>query len=301
MPLIGMGTAAIKSPESVKQALELGYRHFDCAEFYGNEAVVGEGLAGFVAAGKRDDLFVVSKLWNTHHRPEDVRPSCERTLKDLGLKHLDLYLIHWPEAWLPDKTPGSLLPPGVPEADTSVTIEQTWSAMEALVDTGLVRAIGVSNFSLAQVEAILAVCRIKPAVNQVELHPLLSQRKLVGVLFRKGIQSVAYSPLGGQGFFSPNDLKDQDTVTRVAKETGKTPAQVLLKWNIQRGVVVIPKASSEAHLKENISGCFDWKLSNDHKALLDGLNCGKRFIDFKWKDWGKAEEGGVTKPSTVVF
>ncbi|GAX80958.1 hypothetical protein CEUSTIGMA_g8393.t1 [Chlamydomonas eustigma] len=305
MPIIGLGTAGIKSPEAVKTALQIGYRHLDCAQFYGNEEVVGQGIADFVAEGKRQELFVVSKVWNTHHRPSDVRAACEKSLKDLGLTYLDLYLIHWPEAWTPETQglPGSpgYTGPADPATDNTVTIEQTWSAMESLVEAGLVKSIGVSNFSLVQVEALMASCKIKPAINQIELHPMLAQRKLVGVLFRKGVHCVAYSPLGSPGTFKANDLREQPAVLTVAKESGKTPAQVILKWNLQRGIAVIPKASSEAHLRENLEGCFVWRLSNDHKALLDTMDCNKRFIDFPWKNWGSAEEGGVTKPSTVVL
>lgn len=301
IPILGMGTAAITSPEAVKTALGLGYRHFDGAEFYGNEKIVGEGLKGF--SGDRSELFIVSKLWNTHHRPADVRVACENSLASLGVSYLDLYLIHWPEAWDPSYiwTPDSKATP-VPDA-SGVTIQETWAAMEALVDAGLVRSIGVSNFSLPQVEALIAGgCKIKPAINQIELHPFLAQRKLVGVLFRKGIQCVAYSPLGGPGSVVANDLISDPEILKVAEEVGKTPAQVLLKWNMQRGIPVIPKASGEAHLRANLEGMLEWKLSNAHKARLDAMDKGKRFIDFpSWKVWGDVEEGGITKPSKVVL
>lgn len=139
--------------------------------------------------------------------------------------------------------------------------------------------------------------KIKPAVNQIELHPFLAQRKMIGVLFRKGIASVAYSPLGGPGLFKQNTLLSDPRVLKIAKDINKTPAQVLLKWNMQRGVAVIPKASSEEHLRSNIEGMLDWKLSNEHKAALDEMDEGTRFINFGWKDWGNVEEGGVIKPS----
>ena len=298
MPIIGMGTAALKSSESIKVALELGYRHFDCAEFYGNESLVGEGLSSF--QGPRSELFVTSKVWNTHHRPDDVRKACLKSLEDLKLTYLDLYLIHWPEAWDPSEE-GI---PDKPKIDTTVTLKDTWQAMEALVEEGLVKSIGVSNFSLAQVESLIAEgAKIKPAVNQIELHPLLAQRKMVGVLFRKGITSVAYSPLGGQGLFFPNTLITDPRVVKIAQQVGKTPAQVLLKWNMQRGVAVIPKASSEEHLRSNIEGMTGWRLSNEMKATLDQMDNGTRFIDgkFKQEGWGDAEEGGVIKPSLTLI
>ncbi|GFR45609.1 hypothetical protein Agub_g7006 [Astrephomene gubernaculifera] len=294
LPMIGLGTAAIQDPEIIKQALELGYRHIDCAWFYGNEQVVGDGLADFIAAGRREELFVVSKVWNTHHRPEDVRRSVEESLGRLRCGHLDLLLMHWPEAW----TPGSSWEKPTP--DTEVTISQTWAAMEALVDEGKVRSLGVSNFSLKQVEELLSGCRIPPLVNQVELHPLCSQRKLVGVLRRKGVQCVAYSPLGGQGMVKPNELKDHPVVPRVAEQAGKSNAQVLIKWNIQRGVPVIAKTANPARLAENLAGMYDWKLSYEQKEALDAMDAGRRFIDFDWKVWADPEEGGVSKPSVVM-
>ncbi|GLC37300.1 hypothetical protein PLESTB_001138800 [Pleodorina starrii] len=294
LPLIGLGTAAIKDPEIIKSALQVGYRHFDCAWFYGNEEIVGRGLAEFISAGGRDELFVVSKVWNTHHRPEAVRRSVEESLSKLGCGHLDLLLMHWPEAWTPESSFSQ------PVTDTGVTISETWAAMEALVDEGKVRALGVSNFSIKQVEELLSSCRIRPVVNQVELHPLNAQRKLVGVLFRMGLQCVAYSPLGGQSMIKPNELLNNELVARVAKEAGKTPAQVLLKWNIQRGVPVVTKTSNPDRLAQNLEGMYDWKLSYEQKAALDSLDCGTRFIDFDWKCWADPEEGGVAKPSKVM-
>ncbi|KXZ51511.1 hypothetical protein GPECTOR_12g474 [Gonium pectorale] len=299
LPLIGLGTAAIKDPAAIKAALELGYRHIDCAWFYGNEEVVGDGLADFIASGRRDELFVVSKVWNTHHRPEAVRRSVDESLSKLRCGHLDLLLMHWPEAWTPESSFEA------PVEDTGVTIAETWAAMEALVDEGRVKALGVSNFSLKQVEALLATCRIRPVVNQVELHPLCPQRKLVGVLFRHGVQCVAYSPLGGQSLVKPNTLLNSPLVEKIAKEVGKSPAQLLLKWNIQRGVPIIAKSSSPDRLAENLSGMYDWKLSYEHKAALDELVAAaggkeERFIDFPWKAWADPEEGGVAKPSKVM-
>ncbi|GLI59279.1 hypothetical protein VaNZ11_001128 [Volvox africanus] len=294
LPLIGLGTAAIKDPQIIKTALQLGYRHIDCAWFYGNEDVVGQGLADFIAAGGRHELFIVSKVWNTHHRPEAVRRSVEESLTRLGCGHLDLLLMHWPEAWTPESTLTDPVP------DTGVTITETWAAMEALLDEGRVRALGVSNFSLKQVEELMATCRIRPLVNHVELHPLCAQRKLVGVMFRMGVQCVAYSPLGGQSMIKLNQLLTHELVARVAKDAGKTPAQVLLKWNIQRGVPVIAKTSNLERLAENMVGMSDWKLSYEQKAALDQLDSCTRFIDFDWKQWADPEEGGVAKPSKVM-
>jgi alcohol dehydrogenase (NADP+) len=295
MPLLGLGTYKVESPDAVKTALKLGYRHFDCASFYANQSVVGEGLREFIAAGRRGELFLTSKVWQTEHRPEAARASVVKTLKDLGVDALDLLLVHWPEAWMPgsDAKAGTIVP------DPETTLEVTWRGLEALVDEGLVKGLGVCNCSVKDVEGLLKVARHKPLVNQVELHPMLAQRKLVGVLFRQGVSCVAYAPLGGH-YETQAALLDHPVVVDIAKRSARTPAQVLLRYNMQRGVAVIPKASSEAHLAENAAHAFDWRLSNDDKAALDALECGRRFIECSWHEWGDAEDGGVAKPSRVL-
>ena len=294
MPLLGLGTYKLARPEAVKRALELGYRSIDCAAFYGNQAVVGEGLKEFIASGRRDELFVTTKVWQTEHRPELARASALRSIEELGVGHLDLLLVHWPEAWVPGSTIESW------QEDATVTIADTWRALEALVDEGLVRGLGVSNFSLAQVEALLSAARHKPLVNQVELHPLLAQRKLVGVLLRRGVACVAYSPLGAPSDARPPELLTNPVVADIAARAGRTPAQVLLRYNMQRGVPVIPKAGSDGHLAENFSHAFDWRLSNADKAALDALDAGRRFVSAPWHEWEDPEEGGALKPSVVL-
>ncbi|KAK9807579.1 hypothetical protein WJX72_003232 [[Myrmecia] bisecta] len=264
LPLLGFGTYKVTSSDVLREALAAGYRHFDCASVYGNEATVGEGLQEYTAS-RRDELFVTSKVWNDAHRPEAVKASCHKSIVDLRCAYLDLYLIHWPVAWVPGSDN---------EPDTEVTLQQTWQALEELVDEGLVRHIGVSNFSLAQVEALVAGARIKPVVNQVELHPLLAQRKLVGGCLRKGVKCVAYSPLG----HSAPVLLTHPEVVAIAEETGKTPAQVALKWNVQRGVPVIPRSQTPKNIKSNIEGMFDWQLSPAQKARLDALDSNTRTV-----------------------
>jgi len=268
-------------------ALDAGYRHIDCAAKYDNEKLVGEGLKDFLAKENgRQQLFITSKVWNDRHRPKEVRKSCEQSLADLGCDHLDLLLIHWPDAWKL----------GTEEPDTEVTLEETWRAMEALVAEGKVNHLGVSNFSLAQVEKLLEVAKVKPVVNQVELHPLLAQRKLVGTCLRKGVSCVAYSPLGhGQSI-----LFDLPEVNSIAEEVKKTPAQVLLKWNTQRGVAVIPRSQSEKNIRSNIDDAFTWELTPVQKARLDALDQGKRTVDAEWHDWGDATMGGASKPSDLL-
>eukprot|EP00877_Chromochloris_zofingiensis_P000424 jgi/Chrzof1/10382/Cz04g39250.t1 len=294
MPMIGLGTYKIESADVIRTALDVGFRNFDCAAMYGNEKLVGEGLSDYIKSGRRNELFITSKFWQTEHRPEAVRASCLKSISDLGCEYLDLFLVHWPEAWLPGSDINDL--DSIKE-DTEVTLQDTWRALESLVDERLVRAIGFSNASLAQIEDMLATAKHKPAVNQIELHPLLAQRKMVGVCARKGVVCVAHSSLGRK---SSGELLNDAAVQQIAQETGKTVTQVLLKYNLQRGVPVIPKASFRKHLEENLVGMFDWKLSNQQKAALDALDCNKRFIDYPWKVWGNPEEGGAAKPSKVL-
>ena len=288
MPLVGLGTYKLNDANAVKLALDIGYRHIDCARIYGNEDIVGKGLEEYLAKNPRQSLWITSKVWNDSHRPEKVVESVHATLRDLGCEYLDLLLIHWPVAWIP----------GTQDVDASVTIKDTYQAMEALVEQGKVKYLGLSNFDLSEIEDVLSWCRIKPVVNQIELHPMLPQRKLVGVSMRKGTNSVAYSPLG----HGSNDLFDHPTIQKIAAETGRSAGQVLLKWNIQRGVAVIPKASSESHLRANFQGLFDWRLSWDQKAAIDSIaeNSPKRFVNPAWKEWEEVEAGGASKPSVVL-
>ncbi|KAF6262790.1 NADP-dependent oxidoreductase domain-containing protein [Scenedesmus sp. NREL 46B-D3] len=300
MPMIGLGTFQLSSAAVVRKALELGYRHFDCAAFYGNEAIVGEGLAEFIAAGRRSELFVTGKVWNTHHKPADARASVQQSLKDLGLQQLDLVLVHWPEAWAAGSDPKGTVTP-----DDSVSLLDTWRGLEALVDEGLVSSLGLSNCSLAQVEEVLAAAKHKPVCNQVELHPLLAQRKLVGVSYRKGVVSVAHTPWAGARrscWSTPwwRRLRQRRARLLSRASVALFPTQVLLKYNMQRGVVVIPKASSPEHLAANLQDMFSWRLNNKQKVLLDTMDTGRRFVDFPWKNWGDTEEGGVAKPSIVL-
>lgn len=276
-PLVGLGTYKLSSADGVATALELGYRLVDCAPVYDNEKVVGEGLKSFLQQGRRHELVIVSKVWNDAHRPAELRRSVELSLADLGCGQLDICLLHWPDAWKP----------GTQEADDAVTLRETWAAMEALVDDGLARHIGVSNFNLAQVEELVSWARIQPVCNQVELHPMLAQHRLVDGCQRLGVFPIAYGPLGhGKG-----GLLDHPVVAQVAQAADKTPAEVLLRWNVQRGVPVIPKAGSEPHLRSNLQGLFGWQLTPDQQAQLDALDSHTRFVNNSWHDWGDATDG----------
>ncbi|KAJ3215311.1 hypothetical protein HDU67_000588 [Dinochytrium kinnereticum] len=267
IPALGLGTWKAQPnevAEAVKHAVKIGYRHLDCAYIYENEKEIGEALRGIFASGiPRSSLFITSKLWNTFHRPEDVARAIDITLSDLGLQSLDLYLVHWPLAF---KNRGD----GNSEKDAAgktvfdtVPIIDTWRAMEALVDAGKVKAIGVSNFNITKLKALLSEARIKPAVNQVELHPYLPQDELLEFCNKNGIHVTAYSPLGS-GKEEPNLLKDE-VVTDIAQRNGKSVAQVLISWAIQRGTSVIPKSSNPKRLEENFN---DFVLSTkDFDAL----------------------------------
>jgi alcohol dehydrogenase (NADP+) len=260
LPVLGLGTWKADPGmvyKAVRQAIEIGYRHFDCAVIYGNEQEIGMALADAIGAGKvgRDGLWISSKLWNNAHLEADVRPALEQTLSDLQLDYLDLYLIHWPVAF----KPGVGFPQSVDEYFSldEVPISQTWRGLEACVEQGLVRNIGVSNFSVPKLHALLQNSSIKPVVNQVEMHPALCQHKLKKFCDDHGVVITAYSPLGSRdrasAFKSRNepDLLALEAVQAIAELHGMTPAQVLLAWAVNRGTAVIPKSTNSDRLKLN--------------------------------------------------
>ncbi|XP_043939002.1 aldo-keto reductase family 1 member B1-like [Protopterus annectens] len=275
MPLLGLGTWQ-SQPGQVQQAVEVaidnGYRHIDCAYIYANEKEVGAGIESRIKKGvvKREDLFIVSKLWNHFHDEDEVKPSLMKSLANLNLSCLDLYLIHSPMGTKMPKDPSSQ------EVEFSdVDYVCTWKAMEKLVDEGLVKAIGVSNFNVSQLERLLSSCRIKPAVNQVELHPYLTQAKLVQYCKSKGIILTAFSPLGSPS--SPlkpaaqKNILEDPVINEIGKKYGKTNAQVLLRYHVQRCVTVIPKSVSPARIIQNAQ-IFDFSLSENEMETLEGLN-----------------------------
>jgi len=279
MPMVGLGTWKSKPGEvkaAVESAIDAGYRHIDCARIYGNEPEVGAALQEKMKGGvMRENLFIVSKLWNNAHRKEHVRPACEKTLKDLGLKYLDLYLIHWPhgfqpgDALIPKREDGSVI------FDEDVDPTETWAAMEELVDAGLVRSIGISNFNARQVRSILAMCRIKPAMNQVERHPYFDQARLKQLSDEEGIPLSAYCPLGSGDNPSrlPDDPKllEDKVLAEIAAKYNKTPAQVAIRWQIDTGVVVLPKSVNPSRIASNID-VFDFKLSAEDMVAIGALN-----------------------------
>ena len=253
MPRFGLGTWLSEKGKvgaAVKEALRIGYRHVDCAHIYGNEAEIGEALTESFAAGhaKREEVFVTSKLWNADHAAGDVRKACELTLKNLQLEYLDLYLIHWPIRCRPNAPPPGQMSYDDKLGYSSEMIMETWREMEKLVDAGLVRAIGVSNFTIPKLKALVEKAKLVPAVNQVESHPYFQQPKLKEFCAEKGIVFEAYSPLGAAGrppraqeAGAPVVLEDPVLIS-IAKKHDRSPAQVALSWALAHGHVVIPKS-----------------------------------------------------------
>jgi D-xylose reductase len=297
LPAVGLGLWKIAPADVgglVEEAIRVGYRHLDSACDYGNEPAVGEGIARALEAGlcRRDDLWVTSKLWNTYHDPRHVRPACERSLADLGLGHLDLYLVHFPIAlafvpFAERYPPGWFYDPDAAEprmAPARVPLAETWGAMEALVAAGLVRRIGVCNYGVGLLRELLATARIPPAVLQVEMHPLLAQPKLLRFCRELGIAVTAFSPLGAPSYVPLGMATESDSllahplILEIARESERTPAQVLLRWGVQRGTAVIPKTSRPERLAENIA-VFNFTLSPQQMEAIDGLDEGRRFND----------------------
>ncbi|MBW3600065.1 MAG: aldo/keto reductase [Planctomycetes bacterium] len=297
LPAVGLGTWKISkeaTPQVVEESLLRGYRHLDCACDYGNEAEVGAGLAAALAAGvcRRDEVWVTSKLWNTYHAAENVQPAVKRTLQDLRLERLDLYMIHFPIAlkYVPPETrypPGWLYEPEArrPQmAPARVPLQETWRAMEELVRSGLVRNIGVCNYNCALLRDLLSYAEIRPAALQIESHPYLTQEKLLRFCREEGIAVTAFSPLGAPsyvplGMAKPEEsVLEESAVREAARRHGKTPAQIVLRWGVQRGTAVIPKTSRSERLQENIA-VFDFELSADELHAISALNRNRRFND----------------------
>lgn len=256
MPKIGLGTYRVKDSdecrESVKYAIEQGYRSIDTAMIYGNEETVGQGIKeGLESTGlSREDLFITSKLWLTDFGRQNVEDAYRQSVAKLGLDYLDLYLMHWP---------------GTNEA---VMID-TWRGMEDLYKQNQVKNIGVSNFTPEHFEALLAQVSIKPVINQVEFHPYLTQNKLRKYLEAQNIIMESWSPLMN------SQILHDEVINEVANEVGKTPAQVVIRWNIQHDVVVIPKSVTPHRIEENLD-VWNFELSDNQMERIDQLNQDKR-------------------------
>lgn len=297
IPEVGFGLWKIPKDQCsdvVYQAIKNGYRHFDSASDYGNEYEVGLGLKRALDDGlcKRDDLWITSKLWNTYHAKEHVQPAIERTLKDLQLDYLDLYLIHFPIAleyvpfetrypaeWLynPDATSPCMKPAKIP-------LHETWQAMENLVDNDLTKNIGVCNYNSGLLHDLISYAKIKPAMLQIESHPYLTQEPLLRLCQQYEINVTAFSPLGALSYVeldmagAQDSVLEQDVVKRAATRLNKTPAQIVLRWGVQRGCAIIPKTSKESRMIENLS-IFNFSLTEQEMHDISQLNANRRFND----------------------
>ncbi|MCH5139592.1 aldo/keto reductase [Mammaliicoccus sciuri] len=256
IPALGLGTFRVENNdecrEAVKHAIISGYRHIDTAQTYHNEEKVGQGIKeGLEATGlNREDLFITTKLWMTDYGRENVQSAYEASLKRLGLDYVDLYLIHWPGQ------------------DKDLIIE-TWKAMENLYNEGKIKNIGVSNFHVHHLEELLQEASIKPVINQIECHPYLTQKELRAYLEAQKIVAQSWSPLmNGQ-------ILEDEVVKEIANELGKTPAQVIIRWNIDEKIVVIPKSVTPSRIEENLN-VFDFELSEDQLSRLNALNKDER-------------------------
>lgn len=295
MPAIGLGTwkmdDGVATP-AVTSAIELGYRHIDCAAIYNNEPDVGRALQDCLSRKvlSREQLWVTSKLWCNRHRPELVESALKQTLHDLQLEYLDLYMIHWPIVFRHDLERPEKGEHFIPLSE--VPLADTWSALEACVDAGLCRNLGVCNFNSDNLATIKASARIQPAANQVECHPFLPQRKLKNFCDDQSIQFVAYSPLGSgdrpermRDDRDPNLFEDS-TVVAIANERQITIGQVLLSWLVNRGMVAIPKSCNEKRLAENLAA-GDIVLSNEQMEAIDSIATQHRFVHGKfWEQPG---------------
>lgn len=275
-PVLGFGTWL--SPEgqvyeATKVAIDCGYRHIDEAWIYANEHEVGRALEEKIAAGvvKREDVWVTSKLWNNFHRPELVKKGVTESLTNLRVSYLDLFLIHFPVAFRPDVTEATS-----PDEVESVPLEETWLAMEKLVDEGLAKNIGVSNFEIEHLKRIQAVATKPIAVNQFETQPYYQRTALVKYCQEHGIVVTAHTSLGSPGnvmksHHSSPPLLEDAVITKIAAETGRSPAQVLLRWAVQRGTVVLPKSVTPARIASN-ADIFSFELSAAQMDAINGLD-----------------------------
>ena len=286
MPMLGLGTWKSAKGEvykAVREAINIGYKHFDCAWIYENESEIGDALNDAIKNGdvKREELWITSKLWNNRHGKENVKTGIKDSLNSLNLDYLDLYLIHWSVALKPD-----VIFPQKPDDFYSLEekpLTATWSGMEKCVEDGLAKHIGVSNFSVKKLKELITNSGIQPEMNQIELHPLLQQKKMLDFCKAKNIHLTAYSPLGSmdriQDFKAADEpnLLENSVIKNIAENNKCMPAQVLIKWAIQRGTSVIPKSTNSERLKQNFEA-QKINLSVNDMNKIAGLDKHYRFI-----------------------
>jgi len=286
MPSLGLGTWKSEPGEvyaAVREAIRIGYRHVDCSPLYGNEPEIGNAIHDAIHDGEvtRKELWISSKLWCNDHGRENVAGALKKTLRDLRLDYLDLYLIHWPIPLKRDVVFPSSAADFLPPAEAP--IHSTWEGMEAAVKAGVTHHIGVSNFSVKKLRELLPHCKTKLEVNQVELHPLLQQTELVAYCASQNIHVTAYAPLGSSdrpAFVKAPDapvLLDNPVIQSIAQGRGCTPAQVLLAWHVQRGISVIPKSITASRLRENLAAA-EVELTEADFDRIAGLDRKYRFI-----------------------
>lgn len=293
MPGLGFGTFANEgakgeSYKAVRKALEVGYRHLDCAAFYQNEQEVGDAIRDHMKENpslKREDLFISTKIWNHMHEPEDVKYSLNESLRKLGLDYVDLFFVHWPIA--AERTEDYNPKIGADGAyiikkELTENPEPTWRAMEEVYQEGKARAIGVSNWTIAGLKKLFAFAKVKPAVNQIEIHPFLPNEELVKFCLENGVLPEAYSPLGSQDQV-PNTgekVRTNKTLNEVADRSGHTLAQVLLAWGLKRGYAVLPKSSTPSRIESNFQVP---NLSQEDFEAVQSVAKGRhtRFVNMK--------------------
>jgi aldehyde reductase len=281
IPAIGLGTfdaRAEAATEAVKAAIDVGYRHIDSAWVYENELEVGAGINEKLLDGTvgREDLFVTSKLWNSKHRQGSVESALQNTLRNLNLTYVDLYLMHTPMAITGFDDDGGPI-------YEDVDYVETWKALEHCVDAGLTKNIGLSNFNTLQLQRVWEVARIKPVVNQIECHPYFTQKSMVQYCAEKNIVVVGYSPLGAPNrpWAQPEEpiLLQEPKVIEIADKYQKTPAQILIRYHIDNGIVPIPKSTNKDHIVENFQA-LNFKIAQEHLDALDKLNCNLKYLLF---------------------
>ncbi|OJI96527.1 hypothetical protein ASPVEDRAFT_119363 [Aspergillus versicolor CBS 583.65] len=295
MPIVGFGLWKVNNDtcaDQVYEAIKAGYRLFDGACDYGNEVEAGQGVARAIKEGlvKREELFIVSKLWNSFHDGDRVEPICRKQLADWGVDYFDLYIVHFPIS-LKYVDPSVRYPPGWESENGKVelgnaTIQETWTAMESLVGKNLARSIGISNFSAQLLLDLLRYARVRPATLQIEHHPYLTQTRLVDFAKREGIAVTAYSSFGPLSFLELEvkhaektpPLFEHDVIKGLAEKYSKTPAQILLRWSTQRGVAVIPKSNNPTRLAQNLD-VVGFDLEAAELEAISSLDKGLRFND----------------------
>jgi diketogulonate reductase-like aldo/keto reductase len=293
IPAVGFGTFANEGAKgetykAVAKALEVGYRHLDCASFYQNEDEVGDALHDFLSKNpsiKREDIFICTKVWNHLHQPEDVKWSFQDSCSKLRVDYIDLFLVHWPIAAEKNEDHSVKIGPDgkyIINKELTENPEPTWRAMEELADSGKARAIGVSNWTIAGLQKLFKFARIKPTVNQVEIHPFLPNTELIKFCFDNQILPAAYSPLGSQNQVpsTGETVRENPKLNEVAKHCGHNLGQVLLAWGLRRGYIVLPKSSTPSRIESNFQ--IPELSDEDFKAIEDVASTKHyRFVNMK--------------------